>query len=101
MLALAAKIFRYRSGRQRGANPQQWRLVRSGYDEDGSSQPLFTQRVLEEIANLAAAFSHQRQHGQFRGCAARHHAEERAFAHAAAPENSDALPPSACKEAID
>ena len=57
--------------------------------------------MLEEAAHLAATLADQRDDGDVGTGAAGHHAEQRALAHAAAAEQSDALPPPHGQQGID
>ena len=57
--------------------------------------------VFQKFAHFAAAFADQRQHRQVGRRAARHHADQRAFAHAAAAEDAQPLSPAAGQKAVD
>ena len=99
--AARAEIFRDSRGHERRAQTQQRRLVRSGYYDDGALAALFAERLFQKFAHFAAAFADQRDYRQVRRCAARHHADQRAFADAAAAENSHALAAPAREHSIN
>ncbi len=67
----------------------------------GASQALGAEVVLEEAAHLAAALADQRDHDDVGRGAARHHAEQRALADAAAAEDADALAAAAGQQRVD
>jgi hypothetical protein len=59
------------------------------------ASPSGPERVLDEVADLAAALAQQRDHVDVGGRVARDHPQQRALAHAAPGEDPDALP--ACR----
>ena len=71
------------------------------HDDDRPLQAFGAEIVLEEAAHLAAALADQRDHGDVGGGAARHHAEQRALADAAAAEQADALAAAAGQQRVD
>ncbi len=77
------------------------RLVGGGDDDHGALAAFLSERVFEEVAHFAAAFADQPEHGEVGSGVARHHADQRALAHAAAAENADALSAAAGEESID
>ena len=79
-------------GREHGRpEPDQRRLIGRGADDDRTLQPLHTEILFDEFAQLAATLTDQRDDVHVALCAARHHPEQRRFTHAAARENTDAL----------
>ena len=57
--------------------------------------------LLDEVPNLAAPLAHQRDHVDVGGDVSKHHAEERALAHAAAREDAHALSLAAGQQRVD
>ena len=97
ILSLAGEILRDRRCRKRSTNAQQRRLVGSGNNHHRTPQTLFAEH-LKKLADFASAFADQRQHRHVGRGAARHHADQRALAHAAAAEDADTLAASAGDE---
>ncbi len=77
------------------------RLVGGGDDGDRALESFFAERILEELADFAAAFADQREHRQIGLRAAGHHSDQGALADAAASEDSHALAAAAREHAID
>ena len=61
----------------------------------------FLAQDFQKLADLASAFAHQREHREVGGGAARHHANQRALAYAAAAEDAQPLPAAAGKKSVD
>ncbi len=101
VLALVAKIFRHRQRDKGGANAQRRGTIGSGHHQHGFLQPVGAQLVLDEIPHLAIALADQRDHADIGGALPRHRAQQRAFAHARATEDSDSLPFAASQQAVD
>src|SRR5690606_28602155 len=70
-------------------------------DDDGVSQRIEPEVVLDEIADLAAAFANQGDDGDVRGGAAGEHAKEGALADAGAGEDANALTAAEGEHAVD
>ena len=98
---MIAKILRDRRGQQRGAQAHERRLVRCRHDDDRAREARGTEIFLDELAQFAAAFADERDDIQVALRAARHHAEQRRFSHAAAREDADALALADGREDID
>ena len=91
-MVVAAKAARMR---ERGG----WSDVETTTTErDSPSSP---NAFFQKFAHFAAALSDESQHRQIRGCAASHHTDERALAHAAAAENAHALSATAGQHSVD
>ncbi len=100
VLAAGAEIFGDGRGGESGADAEQRVLVGSGDDDDGTAAAFFAERV-EKFSDFAAAFADQAEDGEVGAGVAGHHADERAFADAAAAKDADALAASAGKESVD
>src|ERR1700739_3551723 len=71
------------------------------FSASARTPPAFgSQGIFEKVADLAAAFPNQTEDRDLRFGVARHHTDQSAFAHAAAAENADALPPAAGEKSI-
>ena len=100
-LPLIAKVLGDGRRAIRGAQPHQRRTVRGRDDDHGALEASRPEVVLEERAHFAAAFADQREHDDVGLGAARHHAEQRALADAAAAEQADALAAAAGQHGVD
>src|SRR5205085_12119492 len=81
--------------------PHERRLVRGGCDDHGMLHGSGAQVVLDELADLPAPLTDEAQHGQIRGGAAGHHAEQGRLANARAPEDADPLTTGDRAERVD
>jgi hypothetical protein len=82
---------RHRRRRHGRTHPQQRALIAGRDQHDRALASLFAERILHKFADLAATLAHQAHDGQV-GCrVARHHSDQRAFAHARSPEDAHAL----------
>src|SRR5206468_2158765 len=100
VLTDGSKILGYRRCRHCSPYPQEWRLVRRGSNNYGT-HATFRAKHVHKLAYFPPALTDQRQHGEIGGGAARHHADQRALADAAASEDSDALSPATRNKSID
>ena len=99
--ALVAEILGDRQRDKTGADAQRRGPVRGRDDHHGPLPALSAQVVFEKRAHLAVALADQRDHADVRRIVARHGAEQRALADAAAAENPDALAFAARQQAVD
>ena len=99
--ALVAEVFGDGEGHEAGADAQGSGTVGGGADHDGTLAAFGTQLVIEKGANLAIALADQRDHRDVGGIVARHGAQQRAFADAAAAEDSHALAFAAGHHGVD
>ncbi len=101
VLALIAEVFGHRQRDETGADAQRRRPVRSRHHNHRAAAPFRSQFVFKERPHFAIAFAHQRDHADVGVVVPRHHAQQRAFADAAASENPDALSFAARQQSID
>ncbi len=99
MPAARAEIFGDGGGGEPGTDAQQRILIGGGDDDDGTASPFFAERV-EKFSHFASTLADQAEDGEVGAGVAGHHADERAFADAAAAKNADALAASAGEEGV-
>ncbi len=99
--SLVAEVFGDGQGDEAGADAQRRGALAGGADHDGTFAALGAELVFEEAADLAIAFADHGDHGDVGRIVARHGAEQRALADAAAAENADALALSARQQRVD
>ena len=92
VLALRGKELRNGGRGQRRPHAQQRRLIGGRNHHHRARPALFAQRVFKKLAHLAAALAHQAHHRHIGFGVARHHADQRALAHARPAEDAHALP---------
>jgi hypothetical protein len=101
MLALIAEILRDGRGDERAARADERRLVAGGDDEHRPLEPFLAERVLDEVAHLAATLAEQRDHVHVGLRMPRDHAQHGALADARAGEDADTLAASDGEQAVD
>ena len=89
--ALVAERLRDAGGDEGGAQAHDRGLVRGRDDHDRAREALGAEVVLEELAHLAAALPHQRDHRDLGLGAARDHRQQRRLADARAGEQAEPL----------
>ena len=99
-MALIAEVLCDAGSSQRCADTQQRRLI-GGRDNNNRALTSRLSQAVEKFAYFTATFTHQRQHSQVGRSAARHHADQRALAYAAAAEDTQPLSSSAGEESVD
>src|SRR5262249_23151202 len=76
-------------------------IVGSGHHDDRTAEAVGSEIVFNETAQLATALANERNHVYVCARVVRHHAEQRAFPHTTAAEDTDALPFAAGQQTID
>src|SRR5579883_1744761 len=101
MLALMRKIFSNSCRRKRGPQPQQRRLVRSRHHHNRTLPPFRPEALFEKFSDLAPTFSHQPNNDHVLFAVPRHHADQRALAHARSAEYPNTLAAPYCQHSIN
>jgi hypothetical protein len=91
VLALVAEELRHGGGDVRPADPGKRRLVGGGYDDDRTREPLRSQVVLDELADLPSALADEGDDVHVCRGVARDHAQQGGFPDAASGEYAHAL----------
>ena len=99
--ALIAEILGDGESDEAGAHAQRRGTVGGGADDDGALAALRAKLIFEKAADLAIAFADHGDHGDVGRIVARHGAEQRALADAAAAEDADALAFAAGQQGVD
>src|SRR5208337_1819354 len=100
VLAAGTKVFGDGDRGEAGTDAEQWVLVGGGHDNNGTPAAVFTERV-QKFSHFASTLADQAENGEVGVGVARHHADQSAFADAAAAKDPDPLATPASQEGID
>ena len=101
VLALRPEILGNRRRQPRAVQPHQRRIVSRRRDDDGTAHTFLAQRLLDEVLDLAAAFTDQPDDDHVGRRIARHHRQQHRLADAGPRKQSHALSTSDAQERVD
>ena len=101
LLATVAKMFGNRRSVGRALQAQEWRHISGRGDHNGAFETFCAKIFFNEGLDLTATLADQPDHRDVGTGIARQHAEQHAFADAAASEEADALTAPDCQQRVD